>query len=357
MSAVADPTMDLIRSLDDPTKFRRTDHVAIFKPHRRKFPDGTIVDATDDDLATIAANVNRAYEQDGELVRLVIGHRKQKPDADETEQPTVVGYARGYKAELVERPGGKVLRLTQTEYIRREYEDEAKRHPGRSPEYDPDAKTITAVALLTRDPALTLGTVGYTGSGRTYQMGIEMAAENETKTDDADDAKFYAAFKKCMAKYAAEEDAEKKKDDPDAKLGYQKDPAFLAVQGEVARLKSEQDSDRKALIRERSGRLLDTVKGVVKFDYAKEQNRLCELADDKARTDHVAYMLANYEKLPTAPAFLPTLTGTVLPAGGEDKGEASIYKEPADHERVMAYMRQNPGMQYQEARGKLAGAK
>lgn len=160
-----DPTMDLIRSLDDPAQFRRVDRVAVFKPHRRRLPDGTELDVTAADLPEIAANVNRAYERDGELVRLVIGHRQQASGFPERLQPLVVGYARNYRAELVERPGGKALRLTQTEYVRREYEDEARKHPGRSPEYDPQGKTITAVALLTRDPFLTLGTVAYEGAG------------------------------------------------------------------------------------------------------------------------------------------------------------------------------------------------
>jgi hypothetical protein len=352
MAAVADPTMDLIRSLDNPERFRRVEHVAIFKPHRRQFPDGTVVEVTDADLPTIAANVNRAYEQDGELVRLVIGHRKQAPNADETTQPCVVGYAKGLKAELVERPGGKVLRLTQTEYIRREYEDEAKRHPGRSPEYDPDAKTITAVALLTRDPALALGTVGYTGSGRAYQMGVEMAADSDTKTGDTDeDAKFYAAFKKYMKKYQ-EECAAEKKDDPKP-LDYQKDAAFLAVQAEVAKVKAEQEADRKALVKERSGRMLDQVKDTVKFDYAKELGRLEGLADDKARGEHVQYMLAHYEKLPTGQSFLPVIPGAVTPPGGDDKNDPT--KAPAGYDRVMQYMRSHPGVSYQAAEAAVAG--
>jgi hypothetical protein len=156
-----DPTMDLIRSLDDPTQFRRVDRVAVFKPHRRVCPDGTVIDVTDADLPEIASNVNRTYELDGELVRLVIGHRQQAPGFPEPLQPLVVGYARNYRAELVERPGGQALRLTHTEYVRREHENEAGKYPGRSPEYDPVSKTITAVALLTRDPFLTLGTVAY----------------------------------------------------------------------------------------------------------------------------------------------------------------------------------------------------
>jgi hypothetical protein len=157
--------MDLIASLDDPARFVRKDRVAVFKPHRRTFPNGFEVVVTEADLGEIADNVNRNYGADGQLVKLTIGHRKQAPDFPETNQPPVVGYARNYRAEWVDRPDGPSLRLTHTECIRTNSPYTAGvlagQYPERSPEYDPAAKVITGVALLTRDQALGMGIVCY----------------------------------------------------------------------------------------------------------------------------------------------------------------------------------------------------
>jgi hypothetical protein len=354
-----DPTMDLIRSLDDPTRFVRKDRVAVFKPHRRKFPDGTEVVVTAGDLGEIAANVNRTYEQDGELVKLTIGHRKQAADADETTQPRVVGYARNLKAEMVDRPGGKVLRLTHTEYVRREDEAEAGRHPGRSPEYDPAGKTITAVALLTRDPALTLGTVGYSGGRRLY-WSESMAEENGTPGDEfgPDDEVQYAAFCKYMKKYMAGMGGDNGGLPAPAEslppVPYQKE--LVAVKTEVEKIRQERDADRKTLITERSGRLLDQIKDVKKFDYQRELTHLASLPDDAARGAHVQYVLANYESLPYARDMLPVLTGEVpVPGARPDPNDPTAA--PARHNEIVTYMRANPGLTYEAAEARVLAQK
>jgi hypothetical protein len=314
--AVADATADLIRSLDDPKRFRRLECVSVFKPHVRDFPamklpNGTVIPArrvevTEADLPTIAANVNRTYSQDGQLVLLTIGHRKQIPGTPETEQPPKVGYARNYRAQLVDRPGGKTLRLTHTEYIDRRHEYEAAKHPGRSPEYDPDEKTISAVALLTRDPALPNGTVHYdAGSGRVlYAMGDAMADEAWTPDDDAQydkfcgDVKKYGKHSAYMRKYMAEAG-----------------PANTDVPGLApAPQMPEYAAVSKALLYEKVNRRLDALgyEGV-QFDRTVELTKLAEeLKTDGDRDKHLAYMRAHYSKLPVGD-FLPVFDGKVGP--------------------------------------------
>lgn len=364
MGQTADPTMELIRSLDDPSRFVQVDRVAVFKPHRREFPevrlpDGKVIPArtvmvTESDLDEIARNVNRAYQQDGELVKLTIGHRKQAPAADERTQPIEVGYARNYRAEWVERPGGRVLRLTHTEYHRLEYADECRKRSGRSPEYDPDGKTITAVSLLTRDPALQLGTVSYDAGRRlaVYQMGDAMA--DETKTDDADDVKFYAAFKRCMAKYMAETGDPKEP----APVPYQKptpapapvvDPAVTALQAQVAALTRQRTE-------ESAKRLLDPLTQLVSFDYQRELTALVNYADDASRAAHVQYMLARYEKLPTGTVPFPIATQGANPSG-KTYDPTDPMAEPPHLKDVRLYMRANPGVQYDEAEAHVLSQK
>ncbi|OWK45786.1 hypothetical protein [Fimbriiglobus ruber] len=197
-----DPTMTLIRQLDDPSKWAVKRRVSVFKPHTRTFPTQALADGqtlpartvtvTAADLSAIAANVNRAYRRDGSLVKLTVGHRQFDPRFPEPSQPPLVGYARNYRAELVDRPGGKVLRLTHDEYVPVGKTGVWDQYPERSPDYDPAARTITGVALLVRDPALDLGTVGYHAGTVTYAMGAVMADDtddtDDTGADDADDA-------------------------------------------------------------------------------------------------------------------------------------------------------------------------
>lgn len=338
MAAVADdPTMDLIASLDDPTKFVRKDSVSVFKPHVRHFPERKIGDkvvpamtvkVTDDDLEEIAENTNRAYQAEGELVKLSIGHRKMLPDYPEDKQPRVVGYARGYKAVVVNRPGGKAIRLTHTEYIRADATDVLSgQYPQRSPDYDPFEKKITGVALLTRDPALELGTVSYQSGKLAYSMEPTMAdPKDDEKDDEKQYAKMCAYMKKKYPRLAQYMDEPGATNTDTPKFDYQKDPA---IDAKVKELEDKLAAEQKARVEESCKRLLEPLRSAVKFNYERELKVLCQYASDAERTAHADDMLANREKLPT---------GKMIPVGNVPKpGSVNDPLTQEEFGRALAY--------------------
>lgn len=324
-----DPTMALIRSLDDPRKFVRKDHVAVFKPHVRKrnLPDGKTqeINVSDEDLPEIAARINAAYEEDGELVKLTVGHRNMTDeDFPEELQPPVVGYAKNYRAEVVDRPGGKkALRLTHTEYIDRRNplapKILANQWPERSPDYNTKSKTIRGVALLARDPHLSSGTVAYQADAVTYEgeaMADEMAMGQNSDWGPDDDAA-YAKHCKYHAKYMAENPPDVGPATPVAAdplvaatthageiQTYQADAVgsrVKAIEQQLAEERKARLDERKARVKAECERLLDPLKPARKFNYARELNTLVAYQSDDDRAAHVQYMLDNYEQLETDP--------------------------------------------------------
>lgn len=407
-----DPTMQLIRDLDDPTKFVRKDRVAVFKPHTRMAmgQDGKPVQIKVDgnDLQEIARNINAAYGADGQLVKLTIGHRKQDPNTPETAQPPIAGYARHYRAEMVQRPDGPQLRLTHVEYIRADRKDilEEGRYPERSPEYDPVNKTITGVALLTRDQYLNLGTVSYSASGRvTYAMGAAMA--DETKDDDKfspEEEQQYSRMCKYMkmkhpklaqymdggmdamgatqtlpdtgedkgvtSPYAVGDGSGNQKAQRAAMNHY--DPPehdgdgdvigwargknrnhssdnrtvnYAAIDARVKAVELENKAARQALVRSEASRLLDKVKDTVKFNYERELTVLVSLPADADRQAHVNYMLDTYQQLPQ-PGFIPVHYGAVKPQAAAENPATAEQPKRAE---IMDYVRQHPGISYDAA--------
>lgn len=361
--------MTLIRSLDDPLKYVRKEHVAVFRPHRREVPahtlaDGTqvpgrTIEVTDDDLEAIAANVNRDYQADGQLVKLTLGHRRREPAFPEPHQPPVVGVARDYKAEVVQRPGGKALRLTHTEYIRRDTPYAAGilagAYPERSPEYDPDEQTITGVALLTRDAWLKLGTVSYeAGNGRTlYAMGGPMG--DDTSMDNPDDPVLYADFKKymtgkpkCYAKYQGEMAAMGPGNGMTPPAGgtpCQAGAPDLAA--EIAQLRDQLATERAARVEIECRAMLDPIKEFRQFDYARELKTLVSYANPADRAAHVKYIADNYLPTAAAPGGWVNVPADVPgPAGAAP----DITKAPPRHDEILAYMRAKPGTDYQQAK-------
>jgi hypothetical protein len=332
MGTNSDPTMQLIRSLDDPRQFVRKSQVSVFKPHVRDFPeielaDGTKIPArrvevTEKDLREIAENVNRTYQRDGALVVLTVGHRKWDSAANEQTQPLKVGYARNYRAEVVQRPGGPQLVLTHDEYIERDKLAYAKQYPSRSPDYDPDAKTITGVALLLRDPALTTGTVSYSADSRrfTYAMGATMepdAGMGGGEDWTPDDEVQYAKFCKYMKKYAAEPSATNVAMPGDAPpappIEYQKLQA--QYQAEVV------------------GRQLDALayEGV-QFVRDVELPKLVAMRETD-RGAHFQYMRQTYSKLPVG---APIRIATGVPAPGSKPDPNAPMTEP-EFKRALQY--------------------
>lgn len=388
---VADATTDLIRDLEDPTKFRKTDHVSVFKPHVRDLPemtlgDGRVIPARRvvvdlDTLREIAERTNRRYAADGHLVVLTLGHRRMTPGVDERTQPLKVGYAKGYRAAVVDRPGGPVLRLLHTEYVDRKHEAEAANYPFRSPEYDPDDKVFGGVALLKREPHLDLGTVHYdAGSGRVlYAMEGEMTptANPGAEVDDfqagADDVQYadfcgamkkYAKHKGFMRKYMADVGATNgalpappagggPAGGPGATpppMAYERTIAEVTAQ--LAQSQQREAATARALVTANCSALLAPLKDRVSFLYERELTYLVDQCPtDEARFNHVKYMAAHYEKKATAPGgLLPTLPGQApLPGGAGQSYTTDPTVEPPHHQRTMAYVRSHPGVSYERA--------
>lgn len=398
--------MQLIRDLDDPTKFVRKDRVAVFKPHTRMAmgQDGKPVQIKVDgnDLQEIARNINAAYGADGQLVKLTIGHRKQDPSTPETAQPPIAGYARHYRAEMVQRPDGPQLRLTHVEYIRADRKDilEEGRYPERSPEYDPVNKTITGVALLTRDQYLNLGTVSYSASGRvTYAMGATMADGMDDDKFSPEEEQHYSRMCKYMkskypklaqymddmgamqalpetgedkaatASYAVGDGSGNQKAQRAAMNHY--DPpehdgdgdvigwargknrnhnsnnqtiSYAAIDARLKEIEARNKAAEKALVESQAARVLDKVVDAVKFDYAKELNTLVSLPTDADRQAHVEYMLENYQQLPKA-GFIPVHYGAVKPVAADNP----ITAEQPKRAEIMEYVRSHPGVSYDAA--------
>jgi hypothetical protein len=162
MVAVADPTIELLKSLDDPTRFVVRRGVPIFKPHRRVIRDraGNVVQTivvTEKDLPRIAARM-RAAERSGTLAVLTEGHRKGG-NADERTQPRVFGYSRNARVGTFGPTNEPAILVDECH--RYETWNESKHLPFRSPDYYPETDDITGVAALVRDPFLKLGVVAY----------------------------------------------------------------------------------------------------------------------------------------------------------------------------------------------------
>lgn len=405
--------MDLIRSLDDPGLFERKERVAVFKPHERVVyeagPGGRPVKRTirvdAETLRRIARNLNAAYGDDGQLVKLTIGHRNQAAGADETGQPPVVGYAREARAELVDRPNGPTLRLTHVEYLDRGSpyyaEIKARKFPERSPEYDPDEETWGAVALLTRDQFLNLGTVAYqkAGAAVTYAMGgaDTMAIETEPQGGDAtgdgawtpEHEEFYNKhFKLYMKRHMADHPqcysaasmgpengtapAEGAAEYAKPPTAYAKPPAvtppplpaapqprpavdpnagrILAYEKRIAELEQRQEAAERATLQAQCESLLNPLVGRVKFNYERALDLLINYY--KTPEQRLAYVqdVAGGESLATDPTgWVPVGDAPVRPAGAKP---VDYTKDPTaappGHDAAMALVR-TAGVKYEKA--------
>lgn len=392
MSDAADPTMQLLADLEDPTKFRRVERVSVFRPHTREqvTADGKkrTIRVTDADLPTIAEKTNAILSQSGRPVRLTLGHVKQDPNFPEHLQPKIVGFAKDYRAEVVQRPAGTLLTVTHTEYLRADEADEILRqYPFRSPEYDPVEKVFGGVALLTRDPWLDTGAVYvYGGDGVRfihYQAGGRPMADGNTnyaqtpqqkaawatahKDEDGEVIGWDSAAQRKKDGYQAdddwtpEEEAQyakmarymKKKhprlaaymDDPASTntqpadsathaASYQKTPEYAALEAENLRLSVERELDQLAY------------QGV-RFDRSVELPRLVAMTAEQ-RTAHVAYMKTHYAKSPVGGGMVPVAGPTARPAVKTDKAAPLT---PVELTRVVAYQRD--GVPYENAVAKV----
>jgi hypothetical protein len=160
----SDPTVDFLKTLDDPRLWVKVENAPIFKPHERtiKGPDGAEkkIVITEDDLEPIAQQINQLAADDGSLPIMTIGHRVQNdPNFKETNQPPWVGVVCNAKKGTF-GPKNKPA-ITATLYYKRKHWEEAKEYPFRSIDFYPGSNKVSGVALLTRDPYLSMGIISY----------------------------------------------------------------------------------------------------------------------------------------------------------------------------------------------------
>lgn len=164
MSApAADPTLDFLRSLDDPARYVKRAGVPIFKSHRRSLPSGEVV-VDEKRLGQVASATNALLEDHGVPIPFGPGHRNLAPNAKETDQPPIWGFMVSPQVGVYGRKGTPAVQVTQC--TRKKHENEVDDYPFRSPEFYPGTNQIRYVALLKRDPFLDMGvSVGYSAAG------------------------------------------------------------------------------------------------------------------------------------------------------------------------------------------------
>lgn len=409
MSTTMDPTVALLESFADPAKWVTTDHVAVFRAHERTEDlDGhgsaVLYEVTDDDLEEIAENTNTVYSQSGQPVRLTVGHSQHEPGFPESEQPELVGFCLRYQVQVVHRPGGSFLAVTHTEKVLREHASRMKRYPYRSVEYDPASKLIVGCAALLRSPYLNLGAViPYAGTSTTYRYSLgatavdkfDDAQEEKVKTaimnneadgddewTDADEMP-YQSFCKYMRKYESMKADTNPEDDTTKPVMNEGGGAMAAmgagngglpdmakpmmnqngkpltnyerVLAEVAQLKRNQAESQRQVAYERSARLLDSVKGVVSFDEKHELEALVSLPNDTARANRISYMLTHYQKLPTGGMIQVARPSSMATRTNNSDNDPTVA--PPKHDTIMAYVRANPGMTYDDAKSRVINGK
>lgn len=146
--------------------------IPAFRAHVRAVPDAPPVVVTNDDLATILANIVKyAGKFHGGKIPITEGHRNLAPDAKEADQPLTLGYSDNWRSGQL--PDGTPAILCDRHYMAK-YADRATRHPHTSIEYLPISKVIIGLAKLTRPPELNLGSVYYPTGEPVYVYAASM---------------------------------------------------------------------------------------------------------------------------------------------------------------------------------------
>lgn len=195
---MADPTLRILATLDDPERYVRESGVPVFVPHVRRGEDGEVeAEVTPEDLQQIAGEMQRKLEEYGTLVRVTRGHVVlPKPDAPpppEDEQPPIWGWAKNPRVGEwgPERKPGLLVDI----YFQRGKHDEAMGYPFRSAEYYPETNEITGIALLRRDPELDMGLLTYARRDTPEQGKPEVTMpnpEDDFLDDETDGQEQYA---------------------------------------------------------------------------------------------------------------------------------------------------------------------
>lgn len=173
-----DPTLDLLRSFDEPGRYIVKENVPIFKPHRRRTKDGREIVVHASDLPSIADKINALENNFGVVMRVTKGH--VVPGLSEDHQPTLLGYARQARVATYGPKSEPCILVTL--YLLPEQYEAAKQLPYRSPEFYPESGEIRGLALMLKDPFLDMGMVTYqTARGLCYHYAL---ADGDSTTND-----------------------------------------------------------------------------------------------------------------------------------------------------------------------------
>ena len=162
----ADPTLESLRLLNDPSRWLICPPVPIFCAHQRFNPDGSIkFEVIDRDLYAIVETTRGLETRNGVLPVITLGAHRV-PNVPPDQQPDIVGFLRNMQVGTW-GPTGRLGILAEPWYYPARWE-EVKQYPFRSPEYYHKRQTITGLALLKIDPELDMGMTIYFREGVDY---------------------------------------------------------------------------------------------------------------------------------------------------------------------------------------------
>lgn len=360
---MADPTLDTLAKLDDPTLYVKVENVPIFRPHERQGKDGKPVKVDVERLGKIAAKINRKTAESGDMPRLIPGHTK--PGAPQKDQPSAWGFAKD--ARVGTFGPGNVPGILATFYVSKERWEECKQYPYRSPEFYAATDEITAVAFLKTDPELDLGVLTYERSDGGEYVPLDLGPLRYNVTaDDLDDndpmlsrvlrymQKCYPRLKDMHEQYAAgfpgpmntgvPTMSEAKKPDQLQKsaevLQYEKQVADLtAANAEQAKRMADLEKQNRLIRYERD--LTALREQGYQLDLAEELKDLSDATPEQFER-HKKRIVERYQRAPIGQAIRQGEIDHKIP--GQAKGMTEEQMGEA-----LQYCRENPGVPWEQA--------
>jgi hypothetical protein len=330
--ATEDATLQSLNYLDDPVRYAVIRGVPIFRAHSRtgKDADGrpTSVMVTEADLAEIARNMSLLERYYGVAARVTDGHINPRPEAPESAQPELLGFARNA------RPGHFGPAATPAVlvdfFIRKDRLEKFRQRPYRSAEYYPPTKEIRGIGLLIRDPGLDLGIVTYDRANAPYLYAMENTVaepskEPQSKVEDTFTPEETAQFekmcrylaKKGFIKYSAADTvgpgspsggdttvppvAGDKKKEPVANARDQHPELYARLEAAEKRAADSDGRVAKLLEEREREKCVALVKGLVTERYMlDEEMEVTNLVGktSKEREAHIAYIRKTHAQLP-----------------------------------------------------------
>lgn len=399
---MADATLELLESLNDPAKWVKRVSVPIWKPHETASRiDGKPIKVTDADLEDYAANM-RALESEGVLGRITDGHTK--PGKPGESQPSLLGVYRNPRVGAWGPLGQKGVLVDC--YFKPETYRIATERPYRSAEAYTKAKTIRGLALLVTDPRLDMGMTAFesgdvpefyamensnmadaTGTGG-EQGGAAAGAGANPAVSGKYTPEEIAAYEKCRA-YLTETyglpatwPGEAKKPEPEVKPKPEETPApekkpgteekpemnasdkipeqyearISGLEKQLADERKAREDERKAADREKC----DGMARQLAFEgYSLSDDQKKEIVEellprDKAGREkylgHARKIYAEH-KVPGGPMielYEGHVEGSLPDRGGDGLGSV-----PKGHKEALQLMAETPGMSYTQAMRKV----